>query len=52
VAPQVPHAGQDPAVGELEGVVPDEVSEVGALAPLGERRLETLVQLTQVGAGG
>ena len=48
VAAQVPDAGQDRAVGQLEGVVPDEVAEVGVLAPLRLRRLEVGVELAQV----
>ena len=48
VAAQVPHAGQDRAVGQLERVVPDEVRQVGALAPLRQAGLERRVELTQV----
>ena len=48
VSPQVPDAGQDRAVGELEGVVPDEVREVGTLAPLRQGRLKVRGELAQV----
>ncbi len=48
VAAQVPDTGQDRPVGQFEGVVPDEVGEVGARAPLRQRGLKAGVELAEV----
>ena len=51
MAAQVPGSREHPAVGQLDGVVPDQVGEVGALAPFRQRRLEVGVELAQIVPG-